>query len=123
MHIILMYNAPRGITYYALAAFPLTMHVCFPGRDMLWSNFTSLLANGDGVCLGFSTEHSDHPPETGLLGYVRGKLHTTGYYCEHIQADANRVGVIPIIQTMNHYLPIVATRQHSFRPQQPAQNS
>ena len=50
-----------------------------------------MLPNGDGVCLGISTEHPEHPEDTGFLGYVRGILHTAGYYCENIKGQDGKV--------------------------------
>jgi len=67
-------------------------------RDVLWSNYSSMLPNGDGVCLGISTEHPQHPEDTGFLGYVRGILHTAGYYCENIKGQDDKCILHYVVQ-------------------------
>jgi len=67
-------------------------------RDFLWSNFSTMLANGDAVCIGRSTAREDYPPDTSLLGYVRGQILASGYYCEHFKSDREKCVLHFVVQ-------------------------
>uniref|UniRef100_A0A061SNA8 START domain-containing protein n=1 Tax=Tetraselmis sp. GSL018 TaxID=582737 RepID=A0A061SNA8_9CHLO len=66
--------------------------------DKIWSDFSSMLPNGDAICLSSSTQKGHSLASWTGLGTTRGPLYTSGYYCEHIKGSENQCILHYVVQ-------------------------